>query len=70
MQEQGIISPVPFSNWAVPVVAVVKGDGSVRVCSDYKLTVNQASQLDHYPLPGIDLFFQVGKGPDIQQIGP
>ena len=42
MQEQGIISPVPFSNWAVPVVAVVKGDGSVRVCSDYKLTVNQA----------------------------
>ena len=54
MQEQAIISPVPFSNWAVPVVAVVKADGSVIVCGDYKLTVNQANQLDKYPLLDID----------------
>ena len=57
MQEQGIIFPVPFSNWAAPVVAVVKADGSVRVCGDYQLTVNQASQLDKYPLPDIDDLF-------------
>lgn len=32
-------------------------DGTVRICGDYKLTVNQAAKVDSYPLPKInDLF--------------
>ena len=48
---EGIISPVESSEWAAPIVPVVKSDGSVRVCGDYKVTVNQFSKLDNYPIP-------------------
>ena len=33
---------------------VIKQDGSVRVCGDYKVTVNQVSKLDNYPIPKTD----------------
>ena len=45
LQQQGIIEPVQFSDWAAPVV---KTDGSVRICGDYKVTVNQAAKTDKY----------------------
>jgi len=36
-------------------VPVLKSDKkSVRICGDYKLTVNRASCLEHYPLPKIE----------------
>ena len=57
MQEQSIILPGPFSNLAAPVVAVIKADGYLRVCGDYKLAMNQVSQLDKYPLPDINDHF-------------
>ena len=46
-----------FSDWAAPIVPVVKRDGSIRICGDYKVTVNQAAKLDKYPLPWIDDIF-------------
>ena len=33
---------------------MVKSDGRVRLCGEYKVTVNQASKLDKYALPRID----------------
>ena len=50
----GVIEPVEFSEWAAPIVPIVKRDGSVRICGDYKLTVNRAARLDTYPAPRID----------------
>ena len=50
----GILEPVTFSEWATPVVPVIKKDGSVRLCGDYKVTLNQATLTDTYPLPRID----------------
>ena len=32
----------------------MKSDGTVRVCGDYKLTVNKVSNLDGYPIPRLD----------------
>ena len=32
----------------------MKSDGTVRVCGDYKLTVNKVSKLDGYPIPKLD----------------
>ena len=52
--EEGILEPVKFSEWATPVVPIIKKDGSVRLCGDYKVTVNQATEIDTYPLPRIE----------------
>jgi hypothetical protein len=41
LQDAGIISPVRSSPWAAPVVPVLKKDGKIRLCGDYKLTINQ-----------------------------
>ena len=50
LEERGIIEPVEFSEWAAPIVPVVKEDGSIRICGDYRATVNQVAKLDTYPL--------------------
>ena len=63
LHQAGIIKPVTFSDWAAPVVPVVKKDGSVRLCGDYKVTVNQVSKTDVYPLPRVeDLFASLSGG--------
>jgi len=55
---EGIVEPVTFSEWAAPIVPVLKADkSSVRICGDFKLTVNRVARLDRYPIPKInDLF--------------
>lgn len=57
LQRSGVIEPVQFSDWAAPIVPVVKPNGSVRICDDFKLTVNKVAKLDTYPLPKIDDWF-------------
>ena len=57
LQRLGVIKPVATSDWAAPIVPVVKRDHSVRVCGDYKLTINQASNTETYPLPRIEEIF-------------
>ena len=55
LQEQGVIEPVKFSKWAVPIVPVLKHDRkSIRICGDYKLTANKAVHMNQYPIPKID----------------
>ena len=46
-----------FAEWAAPIVPVIKRDGSVRICGDYKVTVNRVAKVDSYPLPRIDDLF-------------
>ena len=63
LHQQGIIEPVQFSDWAAPIVPVLKQDGNVRICGDYKLTVTAVTKLDIYPLPRIeDLFTSLSGG--------
>ena len=64
MLRQGIIEPIQFSSWATPIVPVVKADGkSLRICGDYRLTINKVSELDPYPIPRIeDLYSQLSGG--------
>ena len=61
---QGILTPVQHADWAAPIVPIMKADKkSVRICGDYKQTVNKASPLDKYPIPKIeDLFVKLAGG--------
>ena len=40
----------------------MKKDGRVRICGDYKVTVNRAAKLDKYPIPRIELFASLAGG--------
>ena len=63
LQEEGTIEPVEFSEWATPIVPVLKLDGSVRICGDFRVTVNPVSKLDKYPIPKAkDLFAKLSRG--------
>ena len=57
LEEEGILRKVKFSNWSTPIVPVVKPNGAVRICGDYKITVNPQLQTEEYPLPRIDDIF-------------
>jgi len=51
LQNEGILTKVEWSEWETPIVPVPKKDGSVRIYSDYKVTVNSELQAERYPLP-------------------
>ena len=51
------MTPAQHSEWAAPIVPIMKRDGSIRLCSDYKVTVNRVLTPDNYPLPQIEDIF-------------
>ena len=48
-QEEGVIRPVAFSEWAAPIVPVLKASSEIRICDDYKVAINQAVKVDKHP---------------------
>jgi len=57
-----VVTKVNYSDWAAPIVVVPKPDGSVRICGDYKVTINQVLEVDHYPLPTPEHLFATVEG--------
>lgn len=55
--ERGVLKSVKHSSWAAPIVVVPKADKSVRICGDYKKTVNRVISEEQYPLPNTDDMF-------------
>lgn len=49
-----ILTPVSHSDWAAPIVPVVKKDGTIRICADFKLSLNKVLEVDRYPLPKVE----------------
>ncbi|XP_037574330.1 uncharacterized protein K02A2.6-like [Dermacentor silvarum] len=54
LQREGILVPVKTSDWAAPIVPVLKRDGSVKICGDFKVTINPVATVEKYPLPWIE----------------
>ena len=50
----GIISKAHTIEWATPVVPVVKKNGKVRVCVDFKVILNAQLMVDQHPHPRIE----------------
>ena len=57
LESEGVIEKVNQSDWAAPIVAVPKSDGRIRICGDYKFTVNPHIEPDRHPLPKPDDLF-------------
>uniref|UniRef100_A0A914DXM4 RNA-directed DNA polymerase n=1 Tax=Acrobeloides nanus TaxID=290746 RepID=A0A914DXM4_9BILA len=50
----GILKPITVSEWAAPIVPAPKPNGEVRVCGDFKTTINPQTKVDQYPIPLIN----------------
>ena len=60
--KEGIIESVNHSDWATPIVPILKKNGSIRICGDYKITINKVAKIDSYPIPRIeDIYAQLAK---------
>lgn len=61
---EGILEPVTHSEWATPIVAALKPDKkTIRLCGDFRMTVNPVAKLDRYPVPKVeDLLATLAKG--------
>lgn len=57
LENAGIIDKIPTSNWATPIVPIVKRNGKIRICGDYKTTINRYLNIDDHPFPTIDELF-------------
>ncbi|XP_053698840.1 uncharacterized protein K02A2.6-like [Sabethes cyaneus] len=67
--ENGVLEKVNHSAWATPVVAIMKSNNRVRLCGDYKVTVNPNLEIDDHPLPTIEeLFASVAGGEKFTKI--
>ena len=62
LEGEGIIRPITYSEWASPIVIAPKPDGNIRLCADYKNTVNPCIEADQYPLPTAEELFTKIKG--------
>nr|XP_029709454.1 uncharacterized protein K02A2.6-like [Aedes albopictus] len=67
--DEGVLEKVNHSDWATPVVPVMKLNNKVRLCGDYKITVNPNLVVDEHPLPTIEeLFANVAGGEKFSKI--
>ena len=63
LEKDGVLEKVTYSEWGSPIVVVPKKGGKVRICGDYKTTVNPCLDVDQYPLPkASDLFTTLSGG--------
>ena len=54
LESSGIITKVYESEWATPIVCVLKPNGALRLCADYSVTLNKSITTVKYPLPSIE----------------
>lgn len=63
LEKAGIVSKIDRSDWAAPSVVVPKSDRSLRICGNYKVTINQNLEEETYLLPNTeDLFTKLAGG--------
>ena len=53
----GIQTNIFHTSWASPIVVVPKKDCQVRLCGDYKVSINRCLKVDQHPLPSPEELF-------------
>ncbi|XP_064639574.1 uncharacterized protein K02A2.6-like [Lineus longissimus] len=60
LEENGVIEKVDHAEWASPIVVVPKTDKTVRICGDYKVSINPLVEDEQCTLPTTqDLYVQL-----------
>ncbi|XP_003241242.1 uncharacterized protein K02A2.6-like [Acyrthosiphon pisum] len=62
LEDSGVIKKSELCQWGTPLVPVLKPDGSIRLCADYKATLNRYIKDIHYPFPRIEDLFATVQG--------
>lgn len=63
------LEKIEVSEWATPIVPVIKSDVSVRICGNFKLTLNPNLVRDRHPIPLIDeIFMAMRNGKSFSQV--
>lgn len=62
LEQKGIIEKIENSEWAAPIVVVPKPNKSIRLCGDYKVTVNREISEEQYPIPNTEDMFATSAG--------
>ena len=57
LKQEGVIEKITSSDWAAPIVPIMKPDGSIHICGDYKSTANRATKTESYTLPRAENIF-------------
>ena len=53
-EDSGIAEKIEYSDWGTPLVVVPKPGGGVRLCGDYKCTVNPQLAVPKTPMPSLE----------------
>ena len=56
LQNDGILTKVDWSEWATPIVPVIKKNGNVRLCGDFKKTSIQSCTFNNTLSQGLMIF--------------
>ncbi|XP_065188042.1 uncharacterized protein K02A2.6-like [Sycon ciliatum] len=63
LEGEGIIKPVSNTDWASPVVVVKKKNNTIRLCADFKVSINKHIEANQHPIPNpSDLLSQLSGG--------
>jgi hypothetical protein len=49
----GVLKKIDYSDWASPIVPVLKASGKYRICGDFSVTVNKHLKVPEHPMPRV-----------------
>ncbi|GBO23854.1 Transposon Ty3-G Gag-Pol polyprotein [Araneus ventricosus] len=52
--DQGVLEPISNPRWSTPIVPIIKQSGEIRLCADYKVTINKAMKNHPFPIPSVN----------------
>ena len=52
--QSSVIEHTDTSSWAAPIVPAMKPNGKIRICGNFKVTINPQILVNQHPIPSID----------------
>jgi len=62
LEKENVIEKVDNAQWGTSLVPIIKPNGTVRLCADYKTTINKYLEDYNYPVPKVEELFVALQG--------